>query len=89
MTDRYTSYEGDRAFATTGKDGYLHPRQEATTAELRLLHDAKPAFDEFVILKFKATNASPFPFGWLDLKADRLDYAAALVRISSIYQQRF
>jgi hypothetical protein len=86
---QYTSYEGDRAFATTGRDGYLHPTQEAAAAEGRLLRDAKSAFDEFLILKYVATNSPPFPFSWVNYEETRLDYAAALTRISSKYQQRF
>ncbi len=87
--ERYTSYEGDRAFATTGRDGYLHPIQEAAAAERRLTADAKPAFDEFLILRFNATNSPAFPFSWLDYSNTKLDYAAILTRISSKYQQRF
>jgi hypothetical protein len=85
----YTSYEGDRAFSTTGKNGYLHPIQEAATAETRLLRDPKLGFDEFLILRFAATNSAPFSFSWVNYEDTRLDYAAALVRISSKYQQRF
>ena len=51
---QYTSYEGERAFTTTGRDGYLHPAHEAAAAEARLLRDAKSAFDEFLILKYVA-----------------------------------
>lgn len=82
-------YEGERTIATTGKGGYLHPYQEAARAETRLLADAAPDFDEFLILHFKATNAPPFPFEWVDYNETRLDYAAALARISARYQQRF
>jgi hypothetical protein len=82
-------YEGDRSFATTGKAGYLHPIQEAAEAERRLRAEAAPEFDEFLVLRFKATNAPPYPFEWVDYKETRLDYAAALSRISARYQQRF
>jgi len=83
------SYEGDRPFPTTGKGGFPHPVQEAEEAERRLREQAQPAFDEFVILRYRATNAAPFPFEWVDYKTTRLDYAAALTRISRRYQQRF
>src|SRR5260370_5205411 len=53
----YTSFEGDRAFHTTGKDGYLHPIQEAAAAEARLVKKAKPAFDEFLPLRYSTTNS--------------------------------
>jgi len=82
-------YEGDRPFPTTGKQGFLHPFQEAPEAERRLRADAAPEFDEFLVLRFKATNAAPYPFEWADYNETRLDYAAALARISARYQQRF
>jgi hypothetical protein len=82
-------YEGDRPFPTTGKQGFLHPFQEAQEAERRLRVEAAPEFDEFLVLRFKATNARPYPFQWVDYNETRLDYAAALSRISARYQQRF
>jgi hypothetical protein len=82
-------YEGDRPFPTTGKQGFLHPFQEAPEAERRLRADAAPEFDEFLVFRFKAANAPPYPFEWVDYDATRLDYAAALARISARYQQRF
>jgi len=83
------SYEGDRPFPTTGRDGFLHPIQEAAQAERRLREEAQASFDEFLILRYRATNAPPFPFDWVDYNDARLDYAAALTRISARYQQRF
>jgi hypothetical protein len=82
-------YEGDRPFPTTGKAGFLHPCQEAPEAERRLRAEAAREFDEFLVLRFEATNAPPFPFEWVDLNGTRLDYAAALARIGATYQQRF
>jgi hypothetical protein len=82
-------YEGDRPFPTTGKQGFLHPCQEAPEAERRLKAIAAPDFDEFLVLRFKATNAPPYPFEWANYNETRLDYAAALSRISARYQQRF
>jgi hypothetical protein len=86
---QYTSYEGRRIFRTTGKDGFLHPYQEASEAERRLAHEAKPAFDEFLTLRFKATNIKPYPFEWINEPGLRLDYAASLTRVSALYEQRF
>ena len=83
------SYEGDRAFPTTGRGSYLHPIQEAAEAEKRLRLEAAPAFDEFVMLRYRATNEAPYPFEWVNYDETRLDYAAALARIGSQYQQRF
>jgi len=82
-------YEGDRTFPTTGKQGFLHPFQEAPKAERRLRAEAASEFDEFLVLRFKAPNAPPYPFEWVNYKEMRLDYAAALSRISARYQQRF
>ena len=82
-------YEGDRPFPTTGKAGFLHPSQEAPEALRRLRSEAQPEFDEFLALPFKSTNEPPYPFEWVDYNATRLDYAAALSRISARYQQRF
>lgn len=82
-------YEGDRPYPTTGKGGFLHPIQEAAEAERRLRTLAGPEFDEFLILRFKATNASTYPFEWANYGETRLDYAAALSRVSARYQQRF
>ena len=46
-------------------------------------------FDEFLILRFKATNSPPYPFEWHNSNETRLDYAAVLSRISARYLQRF
>jgi hypothetical protein len=82
-------YEGDRPWPTTGKGGFLHPFQEAPEAERRLRAEAQPEFDEFLVLRFKATNAPPYPFEWVNYDETRMDYSAALSRISARYQQRF
>jgi len=82
-------YEGERATKTTGKGGYLHPIQEAFEAERRLRADAAPEFDEFIVLRYRATNEPPFPFEWVDYSATRQDYGAALARISREYERRF
>jgi hypothetical protein len=89
QAENTVGYEGSRPFPTTGKDGFLHPFQEAPEAERRLRLFAAPDYDEFLILRFKATNVEPFPFEWADYDATRLDYGAALSRISAGYQQRF
>lgn len=78
-------YEGDRPFPTTGRQGFLHPFQEAPEAERRLRAEAAPEFDEFLALRFKATNTPPYPFEWVNYNETRLDYAAALSRISARY----
>ena len=81
-------YEGERSYKT-GPGVGPHPIQEAPEAERRMLQLAKPAFDEFLILKYIATNEEPFAFSWVDKKSTELDYAAAIARISREYEQRF
>lgn len=89
QAESVVGYEGARAFPTTGTGGFLHPFQEAAAAERRLLSEARSEFDEFLVLRFKATNAPPYAFEWVNLRETELDYAAALSRICSRYQQRF
>jgi hypothetical protein len=89
QAESVVGYEGDRPFPTTGTGGFLHPFQEAPEAERRLRSEAKPEFDEFLVLRFKATNAPPYPFEWVNFREITLDYAAALSRICARYQQRF
>jgi hypothetical protein len=84
----YTSYEGRRRFPTDGKK-YKHPIQEAADAEIRLRTDALPVFDEFLILKFTATNVRPYQFSWVDYGALSLEYNALLTRVSREYDVRF
>jgi hypothetical protein len=85
---RYVSFEGNRAFPTDGRR-YVHPVQEAAEAERRLLDDARPSFDEFLILPFVATNEPPFSFSWVHESRMREEYAAALLRVSRLYDRRF
>ncbi len=82
-------YEGDRPWPTTGKGGFFIHFRKLPEAERRLRAEAQPEFDEFLALRFKATNAPPYPFEWLNYSETRMDYAAALSRISARYQQRF
>lgn len=84
----YTSYEGDRAWPTDGKK-YAHPIQEAAQAESRLRAEIAEHFDEFLVLRFRATNAGPFPFEWVDYRETYRDYGAILTRISREYEKRF
>jgi hypothetical protein len=50
---------------------------------------AAPTFDEFLILKFIATNTPPHPFSWVDEKQTTLEYSALLTRVSRDYDRRF
>jgi hypothetical protein len=81
-------YEGDRAFRTDGKKN-AHPIQEAAKAEARLRADAAPRFDEFLVLRYRATNDEPYPFAWVDFDQAFRDYGAILTRISREYERRF
>jgi hypothetical protein len=85
--DVATGYEGDRAYRTDGGK-HKHPIQEAEHARQRLapIHDL---YDELVILGFKARNEEPYEFEWVNEKETRLDYGAALIRISNEYEKRF
>ncbi|MDP9040149.1 MAG: hypothetical protein M3O02_12915 [Acidobacteriota bacterium] len=85
----YTSFEGDRSFATDGKARFRHPSQEAPEAIRRLESAARSAFDEFLILRFSATNVAPFPFEWMDERETLLQSSALLARVSKLYDQRF
>jgi hypothetical protein len=86
--DYTVSYEGERSYRTDG-GRYLHPIQEAAEAEARLVSETKPKFDEFVFLRYKASNEPPFPFEWVNYIETFQDYSAALTRISREYDTRF
>lgn len=86
---QYLSFEGRRKFLTDGSSGFRHPIQEAVEAEKRLEQEAKPSFDHFLVLRFRATNRRPFPFEWIDADDTRTNYAAILTRISRDYENRF
>jgi hypothetical protein len=45
-------------------------------------------FDEFLVLRFRATNAAAFPFEWIDYRETFKDYGAILTRISREYEKR-
>lgn len=82
------SYEGDVAWKTDGRK-HKHPITEAAEAEARLVKSVKDLFDEFLILRYRATNEPPFPFEWVNERDTSLDYGAALTRISREYDRRF
>jgi hypothetical protein len=86
-SDIMTSYEGNRSYRTDGGK-YKHPVQEADQARLRLA-EVEGFYDEFIILRFRARNEPPYTFEWVDEKENRLEYGAALIRISNEYQRRF
>lgn len=86
--DQYTSYEARRRYRTDGKK-QKHPYQEAPRAETLLLQKALPAFDEFQLLRFRATNVKPYPFDWVDFDKTVMEYGALLTSESREYDRRF
>jgi hypothetical protein len=86
--DFYTSYEADRSYPTDGKK-YKHPIQEARETEIRLRKHAEPHFDHFLLLPFRATNITPYPFEWLSPRKTDMEYGAILTRVCREYQERF
>jgi len=88
FAERYVSFEGKKKWPTDGKK-YKHPIQEGTQAEQRLKDKAQSTFDEFQILRFRATNAKPFPFEWVDLGTTEMEYSSVLTRVSREYDRRF
>jgi len=88
FAEQYVSFEGRKRWPTDGKK-YKHPIQEAAQAQQRLNDKARPAFDEFQILQFRATNAKPYPFEWLNFDVTEMEYSALLTRVSREYDRRF
>jgi len=84
--------EGERVYRTDGKSN-RHPYQEASEAERRLVAAAASGYDEFLILRYRATNDAavdpPFPFEWADIQHTNRDYGAILTRVSIEYERRF
>jgi hypothetical protein len=83
FSEAYTSYEGDRTYPAKPA-----PAKEAPAALQRVTQHAAPAFDELLVLKFRATNVSPYPFEWVDARDTTQGYAAALLRLSSLLDKR-
>jgi hypothetical protein len=81
----YVSYEGEREWPTTGIGRHKQTIQEAPETENRLLSSAASNFDEFLILRFIATNCPPYPFSWVNQKKTAIDYGAILARVSSSF----
>jgi hypothetical protein len=82
-----TSFEGERIFRTDGRK-YTHPIDEADEAEQRLVALAAPVFDEFLVLRFMATNEAPYDFIWANKHQTSLNYGAILARVSQAYERR-
>ena len=88
FAEQYVSFEGRKRWPTDGKK-YKHPIQEATQAEQRLNEKARSVFDEFQVLRFRASNSKPYPFAWVDLSKTEMEYSALITRVSREYERRF
>lgn len=86
-SERWTGMEGTRSFPVERRPQRAQHESEETSRRLQQL--ARPAFDEFVLLPFRATNQEPFPFSWLNAQGTAADYGAAVVRIAALYEKRF
>lgn len=90
----FLSYEGAVSFLADGTrqpNGkiYARPSDEASRATHDLQSLAAPAFFEFLILEFIATNVPPYPFQWVNLRKTFDDYNALLTRLANEYEARF
>ncbi len=83
---KYVSYEGERAYPAEGREA---PAREAPRIIERLNNEAKPLYDEFLILPFRATNIEPYPFSWNNLSSTEQEVNAALLRVLRLYEARF
>ena len=79
----YHSFEGKKEYDAKGK------AREAADVESILDREAKPDFDEFLFLRYRATNVHPFPFEWEDEKRTERDCGALLIRVSRKYDEYF
>jgi hypothetical protein len=86
-SEKYTGIEGTRSFPIDRK--VEKAVREADETCRRLDDQVRPAFDEFLLFRFKATNRPPYPFVWLNSEGAKANYGAALVRIAALYEQRF
>jgi hypothetical protein len=85
----YTSFESaDRPYVTDGKK-YRHPIQEAPEAKRRLLAQAAPQYDFFLLLEYIATNVPPYLFSWRDPDEQAEVYNALLTRLAIEYEAKF
>jgi hypothetical protein len=83
--------------AVLGKSAKLleHVERHERVVNLKNVMIGKPSrrgdgtFDEFQILRFRASNARPFPFEWVDLGKTEMEYSAILTRVSREYDRRF
>ena len=82
--ESYVSYEAERTYPAKPP-----PSREAPTAVSRLSQGAAGSYDEFLVLRFRATNVAPYPFEWVDERDTQQSYAAAVLRIAQLFESRF
>lgn len=80
----YTGYEGSRQFEAKSP-----PARSAPEIVRRLDEKVRSSYDEFLILRFSATNRAPFLFHWVNELATREQYSSILLRLSQAYEARF
>lgn len=79
----YVGHEGGRAFK------HKLRAQEPAIVMQKLKEHLLGQYDELLAFRFRATNQSPYPFGWVDARRAELDYGSALTRVGELYDQRF
>ena len=79
----YVGWEGDRPYR------HKLTSKEPEVVSARLSEALLRLYDELLIVRFRATNQSAYPFNWVHPKQVRLDYGAALTRLGELYQARF
>lgn len=84
FADSYVGHEGTRQHVAK-----TPPLREAPEFARRMEQLVGPAYDELLVLKFRATNAPPYPFEWVDETEVRHRYTSILVRLCSEYNRRF
>ena len=77
----YVGYEGGRSFR------HVLRTHETAAVTTKLKTHLVGAYDELLILGFRATNQPPYPFRWLDPRETDIDYGAALTRLGELYQR--
>lgn len=80
----YTGYEGERQYVAK-----IPPAREAADFASRIERTVGPNYNELLLLKFRATNSSPYDFEWVNLNETEQLYGSVLVRLSAQYDQRF
>jgi hypothetical protein len=75
-----TSYEDTRSFKAHDKAN-RHPYQGTLEAERRLLADAAPHYDEFIILPYDAANEPPLRIAWINQNSIERNYGSAWMRL--------